>query len=135
MRSMKQKQSKKPIALILALTAILCAVVGGTIAFVMVSTDTVENKFTPSTIDITVDEDFDGEKKSSIKIDNTRSNIDVYARVAIVTSWETSDGGFCMAHDEPTISVSEDWFKGSDGYYYCKNAIPAGGSSDRKSVV
>lgn len=111
------------IALAIALAAALA--VGGTIAWLTDSTDEVVNVFEPSGVPITVVEDFDGETKSEVRIQN-QGDIDAYIRAYVAINWTDSAGN--VVTDVPSgysyditgsIGSSENgWVPGADGYYY-----------------
>ena len=124
---------KAPVALV-AILVLLCCAVAGTVAFLVTKTDSVVNTFTPSKVTTYVEEEFNGQTKSNVKIQNT-GNIDAYIRVAVVANWIDKDGNvYGGATPEagkdytltPKTGENENWFQGSDGYYYCKTAIESG---------
>ena len=124
---------KAPVALV-AILVLLCCAVAGTVAFLVTKTDSVVNTFTPSKVTTYVEEEFNGQTKSNVKIQNT-GDIDAYIRVAVVANWIDKDGNvYGGATPEagkdytltPKTGENENWFQGSDGYYYCKTAIESG---------
>lgn len=124
---------KAPVALV-AILVLLCCAVAGTVAFLVTKTDSVVNTFTPSKVTTYVEEEFNGQTKSNVKIQNT-GNIDAYIRVAVVANWIDKDGNVYggatpVAGKDYTLTPktgeNENWFQGSDGYYYCKTAIESG---------
>ena len=124
---------KAPVALV-AILVLLCCAVAGTVAFLVTKTDSVVNTFTPSKVTTYVEEEFNGQTKSNVKIQNT-GNIDAYIRVAVVANWIDKDGNVyggatpVVGKDytlTPKTGENENWFQGSDGYYYCKTAIESG---------
>jgi len=124
---------KAPVALV-AILVLLCCAVAGTVAFLVTKTGSVVNTFTPSKVTTYVEEEFNGQTKSNVKIQNT-GNIDAYIRVAVVANWIDKDGNVYggatpVAGKDYTLTPktgeNENWFQGSDGYYYCKTAIESG---------
>ena len=104
--------------------------VGGTLAFLMTNTNPMVNTFSPEVTTITVDEDFDNSTKSNAAITNN-SKVPVYIRVALIPSWEDSDGnpvGESASLDDLEISWGMDgqWIQGTDGFWYYKNKVEAG---------
>ena len=114
---------------IIAVLLILLAVftVSGTLAYLIVTTDSVTNTFVPGSVTCAVEETFDGTTKSDVKVKNT-GNVDAYIRAAVVVNWVDADGNVCaQAHTAPTISYNDtDWTKGADGYWYYKEAVAPG---------
>ena len=127
---------KAPVALV-AILVLLCCAVAGTVAFLIDSTGPVKNTFEPSHVTTYVEEKF-GEKdgkltKSDVKIQNT-GDIDAYIRVAVIVNWANASGnvsGTPVKDSDYVMDLNIDtgtttnapWFKGSDGYYYCKTAV------------
>lgn len=126
-----QTKHKAPAALA-AIIVLLCCAVAGTVAYLVTSTGPVTNTFTPAEVTTEVKETFNGATKSNVKIKNT-GNIKAYIRAAVIVNWVNDAGEIYGtapvastedASGDYTISYDEtDWFKSSDGYYYCKTAI------------
>ena len=123
---------KAPVALV-AILVLLCCAVAGTVAFLVTKTDSVVNTFTPSKVTTYVEEEFNGQTKSNFKIQNT-GDIDAYIRVAVIVNWADDKGnvsGTPVKDSDYVMDLNIDtgtttnapWFKGSDGYYYCKTAV------------
>ena len=123
---------KAPVALV-AILVLLCCAVAGTVAFLVTKTDSVVNTFTPSKVTTDVEEEFNGQTKSNVKIQNT-GDIDAYIRVAVIVNWADDKGnvsGTPVKDSDYVMDLNIDtgtttnapWFKGSDGYYYCKTAV------------
>jgi len=113
------KTNKKVMMLLLAFL-LLFGTVGGTLAFLVTSTQSVENTFTPSEIDVEIEEDFDGVNKTNIKVTNT-GDTDGYFRVKLVGYWH-DEAGKIMAKNgwfsDTNLTLGTNWLKGNDGYYY-----------------
>lgn len=133
MKGKRVMKTKKPVALV-AILVILCCAVAGTVAYLVTSTGPVTNTFTPASVTTEVVEEFNGTTKSNVRIKNT-GNIDAYIRVAVVANWIDKDGNVYggatpVAGKDYTLTPktgeNENWFQGSDGYYYCKTAIESG---------
>lgn len=123
---------KAPVALV-AILVLLCCAVAGTVAYLVTSTGPVTNTFTPAKVTTSVEETFDGITKSNVRIKNT-GNIDAYIRVAVIVNWADDKGnvsGTPVKDSDYVMDLNIDtgtttnapWFKGSDGYYYCKTAV------------
>ena len=123
---------KAPVALV-AILVLLCCAVAGTVAYLVTSTGPVTNTFTPASVTTYVEEEFNGQTKSNVKIQNT-GDIDAYIRVAVIVNWADDKGnvsGTPVKDSDYVMDLNIDtgtttnapWFKGSDGYYYCKTAV------------
>lgn len=127
MKGKREMKALKPRVLLLAVTLIATLAVGGTVAWLAVSTRAVENTFQPSQVTSQVDEKFDGSVKSNVRIQNT-GDIDAYLRVTLVPTWQDDDGyavavSASLSDCTFTGLPGNEWAQGSDGYYYCKNPI------------
>ena len=114
---------RKSITMAILVVLLLTFAVSGTIAYITTKTDSVENVFTPATVDTEIDEDFENNVKSSIKIVNN-SNIPVFVRVAIVGNWVDANGKIVKPW-EGTVDYNESAWTYYDGYYYYNTAIAA----------
>lgn len=123
---------KAPVALV-AILVLLCCAVAGTLAYLVTSTGPVTNTFTPASVTTEVEEEFNGQTKSNVKIQNT-GDIPAYIRVAVIVNWADDKGnvsGTPVKDSDYVMDLNIDtgtttnapWFKGSDGYYYCKTAV------------
>ena len=122
-------RTAKSSALIIALALILILAVGGTVAYIFTQTDPVINTFTPTEAKITVDEDTNSNRKTSITVKNISTGVPVYIRVALVANMIDGAGNVTGAADVPTFTLGKDWIKGSDGYYYYTEPVPVGQST------
>ena len=119
------KKLSKTIVLLIAVVALLAVAVGGTVAYLITSTDPVTNTFTPASISTEVKDEVDGKVKKNVTIKNT-SDIPVYMRVAVVANWFDADGNIVDAWDDySNLGVSSDWTRGNDGYYYYQGTVKA----------
>lgn len=121
---------RKSFIVLFSLALILLFAVGGTIAYIVTSTNDVKNTFEPAQVACEVEEQFDGNVKSDVKIRNT-GDINAYIRAAVIITWKDSDGNISAVApvagtDYNIIYQLGDWIKGSDGYYYFKNPVAAG---------
>lgn len=130
MNGKRVMKTKQPVALV-ALLVLLCCTVAGTLAYLVTSTNSVTNTFTPASVSTAVDETFENGVKSDVKIQNT-GNIDAYIRVAVVVNWADKDGNVYGGavpekgtdYTEPVLQ--DGWIKVGD-YYYYTSAVPADG--------
>ena len=121
---------RKSFILLFSLALILLFAVGGTLAYIVTSTNDVKNTFEPAQVACEVEEQFNGNEKSDVKIKNT-GNTDAYIRAAVIITWKDSDGNISavapMEDKDYTINYQiGDWILGSDGYYYFKYSVAAG---------
>lgn len=130
MNGKRVMKTKKPVALV-AILVLLCCAVAGTVAYLVTSTNPVTNTFTPASVSTEVKETFENGVKSDVKIKNT-GNIDAYIRAAVIVNWADAQGNVYggatpVADTDYTLTLktgeNENWFQGSDGYYYCKTSV------------
>lgn len=130
--------SKRLAMTILALALMLGAAVGGTLAWLNDQTEPLTNTFVMGTIVPGVDEEFDEQTKTDVKITNTsESNIPVFVRVALIPTWE--DNGSPVGEEASLADLNITWgtTPGEDGgewvtdgqYYYYTLPVPAGKST------
>ena len=135
-RELPRRRSGKVTLGLLAL--VLCCAVGGTLAWLIDATDPLANTFTPAQVECTVVEDaFDGSTKTNVSVQNPlkEKNVTAYMRVALVPTWEDENGN---AVAEPaslddlsiTWGNSGKWLKGKDGYWYYKEPVAPGYSTE-----
>ena len=124
---MKRKFSKA-IILLLSLTMVLTAVIGGSLAFLISSPASVTNTFSPAKVDASVQGDM-----TSITIENT-GEMPAYIRAAIVVTWKTGDTVYYEAPTDYSISLGTDWTTGNDGYYYYVPAVEIDASTTPLTV-
>lgn len=133
--SRKPKRSIKPFLIAFCVCILACAAVSGSLAWLISTPEPVVNSFIPGVVTIEVDEKFDGSTKSDVSIKNT-GNVPAYIRVALVPAWVDDKGNIAAKHaslDDCNITRGDDfdqfWFKGTDGFYYCKTVIEPEGST------
>lgn len=116
--------ARKATALTVAIILIIVMTVGGTVAWLTSQTDTIINSFKPADSGIKVEEKIEQNFKTQIAVKNTGEAV-VYVRVALVANMV--DGDTIVGEAAvPEFTLSDDWFKGNDGYYYCKAPLTAG---------
>lgn len=120
-------------ALLVCLLLALGCTVGGTLAYIFTNTSPVKNIFQPTEVTTTVDEDFDGETKSNVKIQNTGST-DAWLRAAVVVTWQNAAGevygkapvqgtDYSITYNVSEQVTSDKWVKGADGFYYWPSPV------------
>ncbi len=121
------KRSKKSMATLVSLILILTIGVGGTLAYLVATTGEVKNTFTPSQVNISVNENVDNGVKSNVKIKNHDDSVKAYIRAAIVVNWMDANGNVWAATPvegtDYTMATGGNWTLGTDGYYYHKGAV------------
>lgn len=126
---MERKHNSKALTLLVCLVVLIAATVGGTLAYLMASTQPVKNEFVSSKVSCAVVEDpFDGTKKTNVQIRNT-GNTKAYIRAAVVVTWKNDKGEIYAATPQEvtdytiTFNSNNDWFEGNDGFWYHRTEI------------
>ena len=126
---------KKKVSLLLVSLVLIAAIaVGSTVAFIATSTKSITNIFNPANVTIDIDEKFDNGVKTDVQVKNTGST-DAFIRAKIVVTWKDANGNVSatkpVENTDYTMTLNEtNWFRGSDGFYYCKTSVaPNGGST------
>ena len=111
------KQSDKKSVLFLILTIVLVtAVVGSTIAYIVVMSNVRTNEFEPPEIDVQI---------TNNEIKNT-SDIDVYVRVTTIASIIDAEGKMLPYTPDISVTLNSGWTKGNDGFFYCTEPLVPG---------
>lgn len=127
MRSETKTRSTKFIALLVSMVLLVVGAVGGTVAYIVAHADPVENVFEATSVPCEVEEKFDGQVKTDVKIEN-QGNIDAYIRAKVVITWQDKEGNVAaqvpVENEDYTIEYAGDdkWFQ-KDGYWYCSEAV------------
>lgn len=117
-RSRRRRRNCKVEALFLSLLFLIIVSIGGTMAYLLTKTDSVENTFTPSEVKCKVTESFNGTTKSNVNVENT-GDTTAYIRVKLVTYRVNSKGQHIGGTATiPTFTPGDKWFKFGDYYYY-----------------
>lgn len=128
----RTKNKARKIGLLTSLLVLATVAVGGTLAYLIDTTDAVVNTFEPTSVPIEVVEDFDGETKKNVKIQNN-GNIPAYIRATYVVNWADEEGNILgtppVENEDYTIELNEgDWIE-CDGYYYHTKPVAANGET------
>lgn len=133
---------KKSIALLISLILVLTVTVGGTLAFLIATSDTVKNTFTPSSVTTEVYEEFENNLKKNVSIKNTGDTA-AYIRAAVVVTWQKYNeetGKYDVYGTVPVKGTDYEisynlgdqanhegkWILGSDGFYYWPSFVEPG---------
>lgn len=128
----KRALPKKKWSLLLVSMLLIAAVaVGSTVAYIVTSTNALENVFNPTKITVDVDEKFENGVKSDVTIQNTGTT-DAYIRAQIIVTWKDANGN--VAATKPVLGTDytytmelnltdNGWFQGSDGFYYFSKSV------------
>ncbi len=137
---LKAMHLRKRIILTVCAVLIFCMITGGSIAWLVSISESVNNEFDPAEVTITIIEEFENDLKKDVQIGNT-GNVHAYIRVALVPAWVDENGDVAAQEaslEDCTITWGEngtedltnnpDWFmvKNDDDdvcYFYCRRAI------------
>ncbi len=122
------RRIKSKFSILLVSILMLFIVVQGTVAFLLDQTSPVENKFTPTTITVEVEEILEQNEKNDVKVRNT-GNADAYIRATVVATWVDKSGN--VYSKTPVLGIdyefmlpaTEQWVKGEDDFYYYTNKV------------
>ena len=120
--------SGKSLTLIISLVALCAVAVGGTLAWLFDSSGKLENKFYVPDAEIDIEEKFDGSEKTDVGVTNI-GKTEVYVRVMLVETWRNSGDQVVAKPEGAVVNYefgSDDWVKGSDGYYYYTKPLDVG---------
>lgn len=126
-------RNKKVAVLFVACVVIITFTAGSTLAWLAVKTEPVVNDFPPARVCEKIIEQFDGDTKKNVRIQNT-GNIDCFVRVAFIVNWVDKDGkilnipvsdnDFISGMDESQkILFDKYWKKYNDGFYYYRYSV------------
>ena len=129
-RRVTPKRHKQPI-LLLCLVALLVFAAGGTLAYLVVHTPSVENQFVPVKVKCSVGDDY--------TVTNT-GDINAYVRAAVVVNWTDADGN--IVHTAPagasytlSCNTTGGWSEDGSFYYYSNVVTPTGDTRVSAPVV
>lgn len=130
--------SPRPAVLLASLAVLLCTTVGGTLAWLVTSSDSLVNTFEPGKVSSKVVESFDPNMPSPVKtnvyIQNT-GNTDAYIRAYVSVSWKNGAGEICntapVSGTDYSISAYNEtaWVQIGD-YWYYKTKVTPGASTE-----
>lgn len=119
--------------LLVSILALVVGVAGGSLAYLIANTNSVVNTFTPAKVDITVDENFDGNVKNDVRIQNN-GDVDAKIRAMIVVTWQDEAGHVygkqpVEGTDYDITWVKDGWSGSGNGWYTTTSSIAPGGKT------
>lgn len=126
----RNKHSRKWIVAALLCLCIVACTLGGVNAYLTSRTEPVVNEFVPAKVSCIVEETFENGVKTDVRVRNT-GNIDAYIRAAVIINFVSDDGKVLATAPQEGVDYiliwdAYGWTKGSDGYWYYKNAVAPG---------
>ena len=128
------RRNKKAWLLLIAVAAMLLAVVGGTVAYLVTRTNSKVNTFTPSKVACAVEETFKNNVKSDVQVKNT-GDTEAYLRAVVLVTWQDASGNVLgtapVAGQDYSITMpgSTKWAQ-ADGFWYYSEAVAPGASTE-----
>ena len=129
------RRRRKSWLLLIAVAAMLLAAVGGTVAFLVTRTDAKENTFVPSKVACAVEETFQNNIKTDVKVKNTGDTA-AYLRAVVVVTWQDAAGNVLGAApvqgEDYAITMPADgkWAQAADGYWYYSEVVAPNASTE-----
>lgn len=136
MKVYKANGKKKISAIAICLLLTVVFAVGGTVAYLLAATPYVKNTFTSASAPNEIEEEFDGEEKTDVKVlvPSNPENVDVYIRVAMVATWQDEAGNVApatpVAGTDYIVDMGSDKWVEKDGFYYYTEVVAPGSSTE-----
>ncbi len=121
---------KRSVLLVVCIVLVLCIGTGGTLAYIVAKTGSLNNLFAPSYVDCLVTRN---ENDGTYTVQNT-GNIDAYIRVAVVVTWQDSEGKIFGQAPQYTVNGDAGW-KEIGGYRYWESPVNSNGSTGNLTVT
>lgn len=118
---------RKEFVLLCSIVILIIGMVGGSLAYLFMSTGAVTNTFTAPEIGVTIPEDFkDGDtEKKNVFVKNA-CDFEVYARATYVAYWQNQETQEVYPEaPDVAVKIGQDWQKKSDGYWLYANKVAA----------
>lgn len=130
-RNRQRRLKKRQFLVIASLALLLVGMVGGSLAFLLSSTEAVNNTFTPAQVPPTIAETFNDNLKSNVTVIN-HGEVAAFIRAAVIVNWLDENGDIAgnpegHTHELDLNLTATGWFDGGDGYYYHKAPVAANG--------
>lgn len=127
---------RKSMTLLACFALIFTIMIGGTVAYLVASTQEIANQFAPTQVTCAIEETFEGGVKSNVSLQNT-GGTDAYLRAFIVANWQDDNGNILAAapvrgahYTLELNAAAGGWFLGNDGYYYYSSPVAPGQKTD-----
>lgn len=126
--------STKQMILAISIIFVCVLTIGSTMSLLKGESNSVINIFQRADMSCQVVEEFDGEIKRNVCVENTSTQDDIsgYIRVAVIASWQDANGNVYgkqpLSGTDYTISYGDGW-DNINGYYYWPEAVVAGGKT------
>lgn len=122
-----KRKTRKPVIFLASAILLVCALIGGTMAYLLTNTDAIKNTFTQANVTTSVSETLDGTTKSNVKIKNT-GNVEAWIRACVVVTWQDAAGNVygTAPVEETDYSIeysNTGWLRGNDGFWYCTSPV------------
>lgn len=123
------KGKKQSLLILVLLAVLLLGLITAGVAYYLQETGGVTAKYDLAYVSCEIHEDFTGQEKSSITVENT-SNVPVYIRIRLVSYWQTPSGKIAgRSSPELSITPGSDWESlGNDTWLY-KTPVEPGKST------
>lgn len=127
-RRVKRLRWNRTFVVLASVLVLAIGLVGTTLAWLFATTDPITNTFSAPKVDVPLIEEFDGEVKEHVKLEN-RGDIDAFVRAMVVVTWQDEAGNVYaqapVAGTDYTITWgTEGWTKVGDYYYYNSSIAP-----------
>lgn len=119
--------------LLAAVVTLLVGVIGGSLAYLITNSDPVTNVFTPASVGATIPEEFDGDTKKNVYVENT-SDMPVYVRATFTAYWANEDKSVNPTPVDYTVVYGDNW-QLVNGIYYYQGVVAAGGQTETPFIV
>lgn len=128
---------RREFVLVCSIVLLLIGMVGGSLAYLFMSTDPVTNTFTAPNIDVTIPEDFENgdTEKKNVYVKNS-CDFEVYARATYVAYWQNQQT-LEIYPEIPVVAVTHGsgWEKQSDGYWLYNQKVAANSQTATPFIV
>ena len=128
MNGFLKKLNKKTVFIIsLCIVCLAVFAVNGIYAYLISKTETHSNTIVPATVSCTVEENFENGIKQDVKVRNT-GNVNAFIRAAVVATFVSQEGKVLSTAPQENVDYNitfntQDWKKGSDGFWYHSEAV------------
>ena len=124
---------KKAVALLCVSVVLAVAIVGTTLAFITMRTENLTAEFRPATVSVNKSADGKGVVNDG--------EVDVYVRVAMIFTWESTAEENSIMSTAPVagvnynFTVADGWERAADGFWYCLEPLTVDAASSVISSV